>query len=180
MNSNDNDPPAIRIRRALKKDLPVLVDFLSKLTVHVAGGTSHTLKEAEKKKLKSLLGSALQDEHKQVIVAETADDGLVGMGDISIWRSQSIWDQLDDVEFRSGIIDDVWVEPDYRGLGVFRAILRELVAFAEENDVHELILEYSLANKEADTAWRKLGFTPTGVRAAAFTSAVRQSLSESE
>ena len=180
MNSDNSCPRAIRVRRARKKDLPVLVEFLIKLTVHVAGGTPQTLKKAEKKKLRDLLDSALQDEQKQVIVAETADDGLVGMGDISIWRSQGIWDQMDDVEFRSGIIDDVWVEPEYRGQGVFRAVLRELVAFAEERAVHELILEYSLANKEAETAWRKLGFTPTGVRAAAFTSSVRQKLSESE
>jgi len=168
------------IRKARKADLPVLVDFMIKLAVHVAGGEPQTLKKAERKKLKDLLASALKDEHKLVVVAETPDDGLVGMGDIYIWRSQAIWEQLGDLEFRSGIIDDIWVEPEFRKLGIFRAMLRELVAFAEKHKVQELILEYSVANKEAEATWRKLGFKPTGVRAAAFTETVKKTLSEFE
>jgi len=151
-----------------------------KLAVHVDGGVPQTLKRAERKKLKDLLASALKDEHKLIVVAETPDNGLVGMGDIHIWRSQAIWEQLGDVEFKSGVIDDIWVEPEYRKLGIFRAMLRKLVAFAEEHAVHELILEYSLANREAETTWSKLGFKPTGVRAAAYTANVRKILSESD
>lgn len=168
------------IRRARKADLPVLVDFMVKLAVHVEGGTPRTLKRSEKKKLRDLLTSALKDDNKLIVVAQTSDNELVGMGDIHIWRSQGIWEQMGDVEFKSGIIDDIWVEPEYRKLGVFRAMLRELVAFAEDHAVHELILEYSLANREAEATWSKLGFKPTGVRAAAFTATVSKTLSELE
>lgn len=168
------------VRPARKADLPVLVEFLIRLTVHVAGGPPQTLKQAERRKLRELLASALVDEHKLIIVAEMPGKGLVGMGDIHIWRSQGIWEQLVEEEFKTGVIDDIWVEPEFRKLGVFRAMLKELVSFAEARAAHELILEYSLANKEAEKTWRKLGFKPTGVRAAAFTAAVSDTLSASD
>lgn len=180
MNPGDDSLDGIIIRQARKRDLSVLVDFLAKLAMHVAGGAPQTLKKGERKKLRDLLASALVDEYKLVIVAEVPDTGLVGMGYIYVWRSQGIWEQLGDLEFKSGIIDDVWVEPEYRKLGVFRAMLGELVAFAEKHGAHELILEYALSNKKAEAVWKKLGFQPTGVRAAAFTSTVRQALSESQ
>jgi ribosomal protein S18 acetylase RimI-like enzyme len=178
MAPRNNDSGGIIIRQARKADLSVLVDFLVKLAVHVAGGTPQTLKKTERKRLRDLLTSALVDENKLVIVAEVPDNGLVGMGYIYIWRSQGIWEQLGDVEFKSGVIDDIWVEPDYRKLGIFHAMLDELVSFAEDRRVHELILEYSLSNKEAEATWSKLGFKPTGVRAAAFTATVRKVLSD--
>ncbi len=177
MVSGHNSIDGIKIRKARKADLPVLVGFLVKLAVHVAGGAPQTLKRAEGKKLRELLTSALLDEDKLLIVAEVPGSGLVGMGYIYIWRSQGIWEQLGEEEFKSGLIDDIWVEPACRKLGVFRAMLEELVAFAEDRGAQELILEYSLSNKEADATWRKLGFKPTGVRAAAFTTAVRAALS---
>ncbi|MCW8978885.1 MAG: GNAT family N-acetyltransferase, partial [Marinobacter sp.] len=105
---------------------------------------------------------------------------LVGMGYVYIWRSQGIWEQSEAAEFKSGVIDDIWVEPDFRGLGILKALLRDLVTFAEEHHASELILEYSASNKEAKAAWTKLGFKPTGVRAAAFTSVVKQALAESQ
>jgi len=176
---NDNLDRII-IRNARKADLPVLVDFLAKLAVHVAGEIHHTLKKVERKRLRDLLGSALSDEDKLVIVAEDPDSGLVGMGYLYIWTGQGIWEQFGDVEFKSGIIDDIWVEPEYRKLGILRAMLRELVSFAIDRGVQELILEYSTSNKEAEATWNKLGFRPTGVRAAAYTETVRAALSESK
>lgn len=165
------------IRQAKPGDLPVLVEFVTKLTLHVAGGAPRTLKEKERKKLRDVLSAALKDDNKMVVVAEVPGTGLVGMGHIYIWVSQGIWEQAGDMEYRSGIIDDVWVEPEYRKMGIFSAMLRKLVAFAEDHKAYELILEYSFSNQEAEATWSRLGFTTTGVRAAAFTSAVRDALS---
>ncbi|MFX4227947.1 MAG: N-acetyltransferase family protein [Porticoccaceae bacterium] len=167
-----------KIRKATQTDLPVLVGFLAKLALHVAGEPPRTLKEEEQKRLMAVLRSALSDSNKLLVVAEAPNTGLVGMGYIYVWRNQGIWEQAGDVEFKSGIIDDVWVEPDFRKLGVFSAILRELVSFAESHDIHELILEYAISNKEAAATWTKLGFKPTGVRAAAFTKTVQDALAK--
>lgn len=168
----------IKIRAACEDDLPVLVDFLARLALHVAGAPPHTLKEKESRRLLAALQTSLSDKAKRIVVAEANNGRLVGMGYIYVWRSQGIWEQAGDVEFKSGIIDDVWVEPDFRKLGVFRAILHELVAFAESHNIAELVLEYAASNKEAAAVWARLGFKPTGIRAAAFTAVVQEALAK--
>ncbi len=164
------------IREAVEEDLPVLVEFLAKLALHVAGAPPQSLKEGEWQRLFAVLRSSLSDDNKQLIVAEVPGTGLVGMGYIYVLRSQGIWEQTSHVEFRSAFIDDVWVEPEFRKLGIFPDLLRKLVAFAESRGAYELILEYSASNKEAKAAWSRLGFKTTGVRAAAFTTSVQEAL----
>ena len=168
------------IREAREEDLAEMVGFLAKLALHVSGAPPHELKESERKRLLRTLHSSLDDPNKLLLVAESKNSALVGMGYVYIWRSQGIWEQSEAAEFKSGVIDDIWVEPDFRGLGILKALLRDLVTFAEEHHASELILEYSASNKEAKAAWTKLGFKPTGVRAAAFTSVVKQALAESQ
>lgn len=179
MTVNKDSAAKFTIRKAVQDDLPVLVDFLAKLALHVAGEPPHTtLKKAERSRLMTVLRSSLSDPNKLLIVAEAGNARLVGMGYLYVWRNQGIWEQAEEVEFKSGIIDDVWVEPDFRKLGVFSAILRELVAFAESHDIDELILEYAVSNEEAAATWTKLGFKPTGIRAAAFTTVVQDALAK--
>ncbi len=166
------------IRQAEQADIPVLVGFLAALALHVGGGEPQTLKRREKRRLMEFLAAAIADKDKLVVVAEVPEVGLVGMGYVYVWRSQGIWEQAGDLEFKSGFIDDIWVEPGYRKLGIFSAMLRELVAFAESRGAYELILEYSASNKEAAATWNRLGFQTTGVRAAAFTRNVKDRLSQ--
>lgn len=168
--------PAYIIREANEADLPALVDFLAKLALHVSGGPAMALKDSEHDRLMRALRSTLASARKLIVVAEQPGVGLVGMGDISILSSPSIWEQAAETEHRSGVIDDVWVEPDYRNAGIFKALLRKLVEFADSQGAQELILEYSTSNKEAKTAWSRLGFVTTGVRAAAFTEQVKEAL----
>lgn len=168
--------PAFEIREAAEADLPMLVEFLVKLALHVAGDGPQTLKEGEYQRLMEALRSALDDESKRLFVADSPEAGLVGMGYVYVFRSQGIWEQAEPLEYRTGVIDDVWVEPGFRSLGVFKALLKRLVAFAESHNAHELILEYSAANKQAKAVWTKMGFETTGVHAAAFTSTVKAAL----
>lgn len=166
------------IREATESDLPLLVEFLAKLALHVSGGPPQTLKQKEHQRLVTVLRSALKEDSKQLLVADHSRAGVVGMGYVYVWRSQGIWEQAEPVEFRSGIIDDVWVEPEFRSLGIFRSLLRKLVAFAESHGAHELILEYSANNRQAKAVWTRMGFKTTGVRASAFTSTVKAALEE--
>ncbi|WP_336366456.1 GNAT family N-acetyltransferase [Marinobacter sp. C2H3] len=164
------------IREAREEDLDEMVGFLAKLALHVSGAPPLNLKESEHKRLLRTLHAALDDPNKRLVVAQGQRGSLVGMGYVYIWRSQGIWEQSEPTEFRSGVIDDIWVEPDFRNRGIFKAVLQDLVAFAEQHEASELILEYSASNREAKAAWTKLGFKTTGVRAAALTSAVKQAL----
>lgn len=164
------------IREAVEDDVPVLVEFLAKLALHVSGGPPLDLEEDERDRLIAVLRSSLTNPDKQLVVAEVPGAGLVGMGYIYISINQGIWEQTSHVEYRSGIIDDVWVEPDFRRLGIFPDLLRKLVAFAESCGAYELVLEYSASNKEAKAAWTRLGFKTIGIRAAAFTTSVSEAL----
>ncbi|MCL1479276.1 GNAT family N-acetyltransferase [Marinobacter sp. M3C] len=168
------------LREAREEDLPVLVEFLAKLALHVSGSPPQNLRQIEHNRLLNVLRSSLGDDNKLLAVAENPDAGLIGMGYIYVWHSQGIWEQAEALVFRSGIIDDVWVAPEFRNLGVFKALLRELVGFAESHNVHELVLEYAKSNKEAKAAWTKLGFKTTGIRAAAFTSTVKEALASQQ
>ncbi|WP_376696226.1 GNAT family N-acetyltransferase [Wenzhouxiangella sp. EGI_FJ10305] len=167
---------SFEIREATEADLPVLVEFLVKLALHVAGDGPQTLKKGEHHRLMEALRSALDDENKRLFVADSPEVGLVGMGYVYVYRSQGIWEQAEPVEYRTGVIDDVWVEPEFRSFGVFRALLKRLVAFAESHNAHELVLEYSVTNKQAKAVWTKMGFKTTGVCAAAYTSSVKSAL----
>lgn len=178
MVATKNNTGKFTIRRAVEADLPVLVDFMAKLALHVAGSPPYTLREEERSRLMAALRSSLSDPDKLIVVAESNRARLVGVGYLYTWQNQGIWEQVEEVELKSGIIDDVWVEPDFRKLGVFRAILRELVTFAESHDIDELVLEYAASNKEAAETWTKLGFKPTGIRAAAFTTVVLNALAK--
>lgn len=164
------------IRKAAEADLPALVDFLAKLALHVAGAPPMKLKKNERSRLISVLRASMSDPDKLIIVAAQEDDRPIGMGYLYVVQNQGIWEQAEEVDSKSGFIDDVWVQPDFRNLGVFSAIIRELVAFAVSHGVYELILEYAVSNKEAEAVWNKLGFKVTGVRAAAYTKTVQEAL----
>ncbi|KPQ01574.1 GNAT family N-acetyltransferase [Marinobacter sp. HL-58] len=164
------------IRDAIEEDLTVMVEFLARLALHVADAPPQDLTEDERNRLIEVMQSSLTDGNKQLVVAEVPGVGLVGMGYIYLIRSQGIWEQTSHVEFRSAFIDDVWVEPEFRKLGIFPDLLRRLVSFAESHGAYELILEYSASNKEARAAWSRLGFKTIGIRAAALTSSVQEAL----
>ncbi|MDX1553323.1 MAG: GNAT family N-acetyltransferase [Marinobacter sp.] len=176
MVSKKKAAPRYLIREAVEDDLPRLVEFLASLALHVSGSPPQSLQERERDRLQGVLLSSLTDANKHIMVAEVPGEGLVGMGYIYISRNQGIWEQTSHVEYRSAFIDDVWVEPEFRKLGIFPDLLRSLVAFAESRGAYELVLEYSASNKEAKAAWTRLGFKTIGVRAAAFTTSVQEAL----
>ena len=126
--------------------------------------------------LHDLLKEYLDDDEKFMVVACTPDGEVVGMGNIQIWHDPNLWEGAEQMNMKSGFIDDLWVEPDYRKHGVMSRMLHVLIDFAETHDIDELILEYAITNKEAASVWQHLGFTPTGVRAVASRQTVQQKL----
>lgn len=156
------------IREAVAADVPELVGFLIRLDAHVGGVDPEILEltPTGEQQLRQRIESYINDPGKRLAVAETDDGRLVGMGGIHIWHYADIWVNPERRGLRSGYIDDLWVEPDFRSAGVARRILDALLAFAQAEGIDELTLEYALHNPEAEAFWQKLGFKPTGVRAA--------------
>ena len=167
-----------QIREAVEDDLTILVKFLAKLALHVSGAQPQNLKEDEHERLIAVLRSSITDDNKRLLVADVAGQGPVGMGYVYLFHSQGIWEQTSHQELKSGIIDDVWIEPEFRKMGIFQDLLRELVEFAHTRNASDLLVEYSASNKEAAAAWTRLGFNTVGVRAAAWTSSVQAALAD--
>ena len=169
----------ITVRDAVADDLPILLDFLVKLDAHVAGVAPDdlALTTVGEQQLQDRLLSFVGEAGKRMVVACGADGRPVGMGGIHVWHYADIWLNPERQGQRSGYIDDLWIEPEARGSGVARMISAALIDYAAEQGIDELILEYALHNKDTAAFWERLGFAPTGVRAAANLSSVRRCLS---
>ena len=55
-------------------------------------------------------------------------------------------------------VDDVFVEPDYRNLGVGRSLLQSVEAWAKEKGAHGISLQVAAANKSGRKFYEELGF----------------------
>jgi ribosomal protein S18 acetylase RimI-like enzyme len=60
-------------------------------------------------------------------------------------------------------VDDVFVEPDYRNLGVGRALVEGVKAWAKERDADGISLQVAAANDSARKFYEELGFREVSV-----------------
>ena len=60
-------------------------------------------------------------------------------------------------------VDDVFVEPDYRNLGVGRALVEGVKGWAKERDADGISLQVAAANQRARKFYRDLGFREVSV-----------------
>lgn len=162
-------PSRVVISEAEETDIPEVVELLFRLDAHVSGAPRDILRmtpEGERE-LAERMRSHLVNPWKLLVVARHPEAGVVGMGDIALWKHAEVWENPERRGQWYGVIDDVWVEPDFRRQGLNRRMLRKLVEFARSHEVESLQLEYAASNREAARAWQELGFRPVGVRAAA-------------
>lgn len=164
----------VTVSPAKEADIPQLLELLFQLDAHVSGAPREILKmtpEGEQG-LAQHLRSFLTNPYKLLMVARTGRRSVVGMANIALWRQAEIWETPERQGQWYGVIDDVWVEPDYRQQGLSRRLVMELLAFAQRHHVESVQLEYAASNQEAARAWERMGFRPVGVRAAAMASDV--------
>lgn len=172
----------LHIREPLPEEIPRLVELLLHMDAHVSGAPREILQmtaEGERD-IHRHFRSYIDNPYKLILVACTARGQIVAMGDIALWQHAEVWETPQRRGQWYGIIDDLWVEPRYRRRGITRRLVAGLVEFAAGKGVHELVLEYSLANPEAEATWTHLGFRPTGVRAAATVAEVRSRLEQGQ
>jgi ribosomal protein S18 acetylase RimI-like enzyme len=157
------------IAEAEEADIPAVVELLFRLDAHVSGAPRDVLRmtPAGERELADRMRSYFENPWKLLVVARHPEAGVVGMGDVALWKHAEVWETPERQGQWYAVIDDVWVEPEFRRQGLNRRMLRELVDFARRRDVDALQLEYSASNREAARAWKELGFTPVGIRAAA-------------
>lgn len=149
----------IEIRQAEIPDIPLLVEMRKKLQEHM---------QENNKRLWGISNSFIQNleayytskirkaSAKLLLVHEKGKpEEIIAMALGKIITSED----LDPP--RSGRIDDVWVDPEHRRVGICEIMVKEIVEFFRRNKVYDLVLEYAIYNHEAEETWRKMGFHPS-------------------
>lgn len=142
--------PLLSIRPARPDDWPVLVDFNSRLAEESEG------KVLDRAHLVPGVQALLADPAKgRYFVAEQAGQiigQLMHTREWSDWRNGDIW-----------WLQSVYVHPDHRRQGVFRALFEHLQSEARNNpQVVGLRLYVEQDNTRAHATYANLGFNPGG------------------
>jgi GNAT superfamily N-acetyltransferase len=143
--------PGLTIREARPEDLDTLVDFNARLAL-----------ESEHKVLdrviltRGVAAALAEPDRLRYWVAEDESGEVVGQAAItrewSDWRAGWIW------WFQS-----VYVHPDHRGRGTFRALHNEIRTAAKgTSDVIGLRLYVEVSNDRAQKVYQSLGMKPGG------------------
>lgn len=159
----------VTITEAEEADVPQVMELLFHLDAHVSGAPRELLSmtaegEAE---IDKRLRSFITNPYKLLLVARHPRAGIVGMGDIALWKHAEVWETAERKGRWYAVVDDVWVEPEFRRQGLTRRMVLDLVTFARRHGVESVQLEYSTSNLEAAETWERLGFRPIGIRAEA-------------
>jgi L-amino acid N-acyltransferase YncA len=89
-----------------------------------------------------------------VIVAEVQSQ-VVGWGSLNSFNPRPVYNAVADIS--------VYVERHWRGHGVGRRLLEELIALARALGYHKLVLAAFSFNKAGVALYQRLGFTPVGI-----------------
>jgi ribosomal protein S18 acetylase RimI-like enzyme len=136
----------MKIRKATAADAAVIVDYNIRLAEESEG--LHLELDVVTKGVTALLADPAKGIY---FVAETPDAGVVGQLMItyewSDWRNGNIW-----------WLQSVYVHPEFRRRGAFKALFENLVALAEKSqEVSSLRLYMEKHNEQARRAYHKLG-----------------------
>jgi phosphinothricin acetyltransferase len=89
-----------------------------------------------------------------VVVAATGGQ-VVGWGSLNAFNPRPAYDNVVDLS--------VYVERDWRGRGVGRALLQHLLPLARTLGYHKMVLATFPYNEAGVALYRKMGFSPVGV-----------------
>jgi len=128
----------------LKKESKSALDDINNLLIQLRGDTSNNR-------------GSLNDLHEVVknqnVVMVVAKDGerIVGMGFLYL---------IIHVGRRSGHVEDVVVDKDYRGQGLGERIMKDLIGAARKNKLETIYLTSKPERLAANHLYQKLGFAP--------------------
>jgi ribosomal protein S18 acetylase RimI-like enzyme len=151
----NQSPP--EIRTAVDGDCETLAELRRRLqqVLEQESPALWQMTDARRAALPEFYAQCIQDVDVQVLVAHVQESGAqrivaTAVGRIEVGRDVA----------RFGSIEDVWVEPEYRGQGVCRALLSELTAFFEARGVEKLSVGFTYGGTAA-ALWQRLGFSPS-------------------
>ena len=148
--SNPSRMKKIDIRSAALKDLPILYEFEQGI-ITAERPYDETLKPGHITYYD--LEAMIKSDSTEVIVA-TIDQEIVGSAYIDIRKAKPY---LKHVYY--GHLGFMYVKPEYRGKGINKKIINELIIWARTKNINELRLDVYSGNKSAIRAYEKAGFT---------------------
>jgi branched-chain amino acid aminotransferase len=156
MNDGVDAVPRWSVREAVNDDLPDVARALSELLTELSGAAPSV------QELEGAAGEVVNNpEHGCVLVADAADDGLVGVLAAS-------WQHAIHVPGRYCILQDLWTHPSWRSRGVGAALVAELLERMHEQGVARVEVGLPSERFEALAAteafYRQNGFGPLGPR----------------
>ena len=72
------------------------------------------------------------------------------------------WGRIEDSDPELAYLYQVWVMPDYRGLGAGQMLVEAVIAWAEAQQARQLELAVTRGDSPATRLYARLGFEPTG------------------
>ncbi len=139
----------IKIRTATPDDLPTILIFEQGI-IEAERPFDPTLQEGKFHYYD--LGARIADPDAAVVVAE--DNGKVIAGGSAVIKQGNPYNIFKDYAF----LGFMFVEPEYRGLGVNRLIIEALVDWSHQRGLREIRLQVYSDNQPAIRAYEKVGF----------------------
>jgi len=152
------DGSNIKIREAANSDLPYL-GRLGALLVqeHHDFDTRRFLaaKNRTPQDYASFLGTRLNDRNAVILVAETKGETIgYAYGEVEGYDYMSL-------RGPAGVLNDLIVDPAYRGRGIGRWLLDEIISRLKSRGVPRIVLSTAAKNKSAQRLFERSGFRPT-------------------
>jgi len=162
------------LRPARAADLERLVELLLALQDQIERSNPDLwrMKPDARHNLKGQISGRLKAADSCALVAEHDEDGVVGaiFGRIIVNNRYT--------PSRAGQIDQAFVRPDHRRLGVGSRLVALLCGFFAAAGVEDVSLRYVAGNEEAAAFWSALGFAPRIITAGSRREALEQRLLE--
>lgn len=131
-------------RKAQNKDLDNLSELFDKYRVFYR-------KESDMEGAKGFLAERMSRNDSEIFVAENAEHQLVGFVQLyplfSSTRMEKLW-----------LLNDLFVDPDYRGKGISKGLINKAKALVEESDACGMFLETEKSNLIGNNLYPKIGF----------------------
>jgi len=137
------------IRKASSKDQSALLNLEQKV-VEAERPYNHTIKPENA--IYYDLNNLIVDDASYLIVAEFSGE-IIGTGYAQIRESKKSLNHA-----KHSYLGFMYVESKYRGLGINKLIMENLIDWSKERDVFDLYLDVYDGNEAAIRAYEKVGF----------------------
>ncbi|MBN2336421.1 GNAT family N-acetyltransferase [Candidatus Bathyarchaeota archaeon] len=157
-------------RQATQKDIPKILEYRQKLQQHLTQRNPKLWRrDPDSPSLRKEVEDTITQEGGWCIVAEI-DRRPVG------FISGAVKTRVDEHPPIIGIIGVIYVEPEFRRMGVGGQLVKELLERFTDQGAEDITLRHVVGNTEAEQFWNGLGFEPRITVANATPSRVKQSL----